>query len=420
MPTGNVARALKALREGGVVVVTDDTDREDEADLIMAAECATPESVAFFLQHTSGYLCVSVTSDRATELALPPMVAANTERHTTAFLVTVDLHTGISTGISAHDRARTARALADPYITAADLDRPGHVLPLLARDGGVLERPGHTEAGVDLCRLAGRRPAALLCEIVTADRLGMLRGPAVQRFAAEQGLPLVSIRDLIDYRRASATAVVRTGEAEIPTPFGTFHAIAYRSSETGIEHLALVLGRVDDDEPVLVRVHSECLTGDLIGSLRCDCGPQLHAALESVAAAGRGVIVYHRGHEGRGIGIGSKLRAYELQQRLGLDTVDANVHLGLKVDSRQYGVAAGVLADLGVTDIRLMTNNPDKLEHLSRHGLTITERVSIESSPTPDNLRYLTTKRDRMGHLLDLPALDGAPTPQVSLLAGGA
>jgi 3,4-dihydroxy 2-butanone 4-phosphate synthase/GTP cyclohydrolase II len=399
----SVEAAVRQLARGGIVVVTDDEDRENEGDLIMAAEHATPERVAFFLRYTSGLLCVAVTGQRARELELEPMVRDNTESRQTAFLVSVDYRPGTSTGISAGDRSATTIALADDSTTAAELARPGHVLPLLARDGGVLKRAGHTEAGVDLCRLAGRRPAALLCEVVTRDRTGMMRRPALARFAARHDLPMVTIADLIRYRRAYASLVVRAGEADIPTELATFRAIAYESTVDTQEHLALVLGNVADGDDVLVRVHSECLTGDLVGSLRCDCGPQLDLALRRIASAGRGVLVYLRGHEGRGIGLAHKLRAYQLQQHQQLDTVDANLRLGLPVDDREYGVGAHILRDLGVRRVRLMTNNPAKYRGLTGYGVDIVGRLELETVATPHNVAYLSAKRDRMGHLLRLP-----------------
>lgn len=393
--------AVAALAAGGAVVVLDDEDRENEADLIMAAEHATPRNVAFFLEHTSGFLCVALSPDRADVLELEPMVEDNTEAQGTAFLVSVDARVGTTTGISAGDRALTCRALADPATSPEDLARPGHVLPLRARPGGVLKRAGHTEAGVDLCRLAGLAPAALLCEMVTPDRLGMVRGGEAVEFARRHGLPVITIADLVRYRRGRTRLVKRSGEARIATPDAEFLVVAYRSVLEDVEHVALVLGDVADGEPVLARVHSECLTGDLFGSLRCDCGPQFRLALERIAQEGRGVVIYLRGHEGRGIGIGHKLRAYRLQEQ-GLDTVDANTALGLPVDTREYGVGAEILADLGVRDVLLMTNNPHKYGGLDGHGIRVAGRVSLQTKPTPHNIRYLATKRDRMGHLLDL------------------
>lgn len=393
-----IDEVLRTLAAGGVVAVVDDENRENEGDLIMAAQFATPEKVAFFLEYTSGFLCTAITDEAADRLALPLMVEENTESHQTAFLVSVDYRRGTSTGISAGDRAATIRALARPDIEPDELARPGHVLPLRARPGGVLERPGHTEAGVDLCRLAGLEPAALLCELVTADRLEMMRRPHVEAFAQAHQVPLCTIEDLARYRRNTHT-LTRTGQAKIPTRYGTFDAIAYRHGGEP-EHLALVIGDPATAAQPQVRVHSECLTGDVVGSLMCDCGPQFDLALEAIAGAGSGVLIYLRGHEGRGIGLGRKLQAYRLQQEDCLDTVDANLRLGLPVDSRDYQAAADILRDLGIDSIELLTNNPDKIAHLERHGVTVAARRRHETRATDHNLHYLMTKRDRMGHLL--------------------
>ncbi len=392
--------AVAAIARGEIVVVADDDDRENEGDLIMAADMATPEAMAFFVRHTSGVICVGITAERCDELALPPMVAAsaNTEALGTAFTVSVDLAEGTTTGISAADRAATVAALADPTCTAADLNRPGHIFPLRARPGGVLKRAGHTEAAVDLARLAGRRAAGALCEVVLDDGR-MARGPDLRRFADRHGLHLVSIADLIRHRTATERLVERRAAARVPTRWGEFHCHAYENTIDGQTHLAYTIGDVASDEPVLVRVHSECVTGDVFGSVRCDCGPQLQEAMRRVAEAGTGVVVYLRGQEGRGIGIAHKLRAYELQEQ-GLDTVDANVELGLPVDTREYGVGAQILRDLGVSRLRLMTNNPEKYTGLAGYGLTIDERVPIHLRVHPEAERYLRTKRDRLGHLL--------------------
>ena len=381
-------------------MVVDDEDRENEGDLIMAAEFATPEKIAFYVRHTSGVICVALTGERCDELDLPLMVERNTESNRTAFTDSVDLIQGTSTGISAGDRALTIRALADSSIGRHDLARPGHIFPLRARPGGVLKRAGHTEAAVDLARLAGLDPAGVLCEIVNDDG-SMSRVPDLERFCAEHDLLLISIADLIRHRSRTEQLVHRIGEATLPTPWGPFRCIAYRSSLEETEHLAFVQGDVGTGDPVLVRVHSECLTGDVFGSLRCDCGPQLHTAMARVATEGRGVVVYLRGHEGRGIGIGHKIRAYSLQDE-GLDTVDANLELGLPVDNREYGIGAQILAELGVHRMRLMTNNPAKYGGLEGFGLEIVERLPIQVEATPENARYLQTKRDRLGHLLDL------------------
>jgi 3,4-dihydroxy 2-butanone 4-phosphate synthase/GTP cyclohydrolase II len=377
----------------------DDEDRENEGDLIMAAEDVTPESMAFFLEHTSGVFCVPLESARADELDLPLMVVANTEAQRTAFTVTVDYRHGTSTGISASDRAATVRALIDPATRPNDLNRPGHIFPLRYRTGGVLKRAGHTEATVDLCRLAGKYPSGVLCEVVTADKTGMARLPELEEFARRHELPIVTIADLIRYRRHHEKLVKRIAEAALPTEFGQFQAFVYESVLDGEQHMALVYGDISDAQNVLVRVHSECLTGDALGSLRCDCGPQLHTALAKIAAEGTGVVVYLRGHEGRGIGLGHKIRAYALQED-GHDTVDANLELGLPVDSREYGIGAQILVDLGVTTMRLMTNNPSKYGGLEGFGLNIVERVALESRPTEFNIDYLRTKRERMGHIL--------------------
>jgi 3,4-dihydroxy 2-butanone 4-phosphate synthase/GTP cyclohydrolase II len=391
---------IAAIGRGEIVVVVDDEDRENEGDLIMAAEFATPEKIAFFVRHTSGVICAPLTAERCRELDLPLMVERNTESHRTAFTDTVDYRFGTSTGISAADRALTIRKLVDPATRPDDLARPGHIFPLIARDGGVLKRAGHTEAAVDLARLAGLEPAGVLCEIVNDDgtmaRLGDLR-----RFCDEHGLLLSSIADLIAYRRRHEKLIERVADATVPTEWGVFTCVAYRSTLDGTEHLAFVRGDVSGEEPSLVRVHSECLTGDVFASRRCDCGPQLHAAMAAIAAAGRGVVVYLRGHEGRGIGVAHKIRAYSLQEQ-GRDTVDANVELGLPVDSREYGIGAQILVDLGVRRLRLMTNNPAKYTGVTGYGLEIVERVPVETAPTEENAAYLRTKKERLGHLLRL------------------
>lgn len=400
MALSSIEEAIEQLRNGGMVVVVDDEDRENEGDLIMAAEDVTAESMAFFLEHTSGVFCSPLEAARADELDLPLMVVANTEAQRTAFTVTVDYRHGTTTGISAADRAATIRALIDPATKPTDLNRPGHIFPLRYRAGGVLKRAGHTEATVDLCRLAGKYPSGVLCEIVTKDKSDMARLPELEAFAAEHNLPLVSIADLIRYRRQHEKLVRRVAEAALPTIHGEFQAVVYENVLDGEQHMAMVYGDVTTTEPVLVRVHSECLTGDAFGSLRCDCGPQLQAALAKIAAEGAGVVVYLRGHEGRGIGLGHKIRAYALQEN-GADTVEANVELGLPVDSREYGIGAQILVDLGVTSMRLLTNNPAKYGGLEGFGLNIVERVSLESQPTAHNIDYLRTKREKMGHLLE-------------------
>jgi 3,4-dihydroxy 2-butanone 4-phosphate synthase/GTP cyclohydrolase II len=395
-----VEDAVTAIGRGEIVIVVDDEDRENEGDLIMAAEFATPETIAFFLHHTSGVICAPVTRERARELDLPLMVANNTETMRTAFTVSVDFRHDTTTGISAHDRAATVRALVDPATRPLDLLRPGHIFPLEARDGGVLKRAGHTEAAIDLARMSGLYPAGVLCELVNESKNDMARLPELQRFAETHGLVLISIADLIRYRRQTEKLVRRVAEARIPTEWGEFTCYAYESVLDGEHHIAFVKGAVQGQDNVLVRVHSECLTGDVFGSMRCDCGLQLQAAMKQVAEAGMGAVVYLRGHEGRGIGIGHKLLAYQLQDQ-GHDTVDANIALGMPVDSREYGIGAQILVDLGITTMRLLTNNPSKKGGLAGFGLEITERVPLQTAPNAENIAYLRTKRERMGHLLE-------------------
>ena len=399
----SVEDAVAAVGRGEAVVVVDDEDRENEGDLIFAAEHAPPELVAFMVRYSSGYICVAMEDEAATRLELPPMVAVNEDARSTAYAVTVDAATG-TTGISARSRAETIQRLADPARTAADFTRPGHVVPLRARRGGVLVRDGHTEASVDLARLAGCQPAGALCEIVSEDDpTDMARGEELRRFADEHGLKMISIAQLIAYRRRTERIVERVVETSLPTTYGDFTAYGYRSLIDASEHIALVTGDVAGGDEVLVRVHSECLTGDVFGSLRCDCGPQLHESMRLIQEAGRGVIVYVRGHEGRGIGLAAKLQAYRLQEE-GLDTVDANVEQGLPVDAREYSVAGQILADLGVASMNLLSNNPDKVEALSGYGPVVSGRTRVEIVPSHENIAYLRTKRDRMGH--DLPSVD--------------
>jgi len=396
-----IDRAIADVAAGRPVIVVDDEERENEGDLIFAAARATPELVAFTVRYTSGYICVPLTGEDCDRLDLPPMFHTNQDKRGTAYTVTVDAREGVTTGISAADRARTIRLLADPDAKSVDFARPGHVVPLRAKEGGVLRRPGHTEAAVDLARLAGLPPAGALCEIVSAKDPGeMARRDELEVFAAEHNLTLITIADLIAYRRRFEKQVERVAEARIPTAYGEFTAIGFDSLLDGVEHIALVAGEIGDGADVLVRVHSECLTGDVFGSLRCDCGPQLDAALAAVAAEGRGVVLYVRGHEGRGIGLMHKLQAYQLQDA-GADTVDANLALGMPADARDYGTGAQILVDLGVRSMRLLTNNPAKRAGLEGYGLTITGRVPLPIRPNPENLRYLRTKRDRMGHDLD-------------------
>ena len=398
--------AIAAIRRGEIVVVVDDADRENEGDLIVAAEDATPEKIGFFVRHTSGVICVPVLGERLDELDLPLMVEENTDAKGTAFTVSVDWRHDTTTGISAADRAATIRALADPETTSRDLTRPGHIFPLRYAEGGVLKRAGHTEAAIDLARLAGKRPAGALAEVVNDDGT-MARLPQLEAFAAQHDLLLISIADLIAYRRQNEKLVRRLAEAVIPTPYGKFNAIGYESLVDHEQHIALVFGEPSGKESVLVRMHSECLTGDVFGSLRCDCGTQLHDAMRAIAEHGEGVIVYIRGHEGRGIGIMHKLQAYKLQDG-GADTVEANLTLGFPADLRDYGTGAQILVDLGLSTLRLLTNNPAKRAGLEGYGLRIVERVAIETTPTTENLRYLETKRDKLGH--DLSALGDSAT----------
>ncbi len=395
----SIPDAVAAISRGEIIVVVDDEDRENEGDLIMAAEAATPEKIAFFVRHTSGVICTPLTGERLDELDIPLMVRENTESHRTAFTYSVDYRHGTTTGISAADRSATIRSLIDPATRPGDLARPGHIFPLRYSAGGVLKRAGHTEAAVDLARMAGLYPAGVLCEIVKEDG-EMARVPDLVEFCREHDLLMISIAELIRYRRQTEKLVRRISEARIPTDWGDFTCYVYESLLDGMQHVAFVRGAVQGEEDVLVRVHSECLTGDVFGSLRCDCGLQLEAAMRTIAQDGLGVLVYLRGHEGRGIGIGHKIRAYSLQDE-GHDTVDANVELGLPIDSREYGIGSQILVDLGITTMRLMTNNPAKYGGLEGYGLEITGRVPLESVPNPENIRYLRTKRERMGHLLD-------------------
>ncbi|MFD8748905.1 bifunctional 3,4-dihydroxy-2-butanone-4-phosphate synthase/GTP cyclohydrolase II [Streptomyces sp. NPDC059616] len=401
-----VEQAIRDIAAGRPVVVVDDEDRENEGDLVVAAEKATPEIVAFMMSECRGLICAPMENDELERLELPQMVDHNTESMRTAFTVSVDASAahGVTTGISAADRATTLRLLAGGEAGPGDFVRPGHIFPLRARSGGVLVRDGHTEAAVDLARLAGLRPAGAIVEIAGEDGV-MLRLPQLVPFARKHGLTIISIEDLIAYRRSSEPTVRREAEVRLPTAFGAFTAYGYRSTADGVEHVALVHGDLGDGDDVLVRVHSECLTGDIFQSQRCDCGPQLHASMRRITEEGRGVVVYLRGHEGRGIGLLSKLRAYELQER-GIDTLDANLELGLPADARDYAAGAQILKDLGVHSLRLMTNNPDKTAAILRHGLAVTGREPMPVQAGEHNLRYLRTKRDRMGH--DLPWLDTA------------
>jgi 3,4-dihydroxy 2-butanone 4-phosphate synthase / GTP cyclohydrolase II len=400
-----IDEALAEIRAGRMVIVVDDADRENEGDLIVAAEKITPETIAFMVRYTSGVICMPVMGERLDELHIPLMVAANTDHQRTAFTVSVDARRGVTTGISAADRSTTIRTLIDPDTRPEDVLRPGHIFPLRYREGGVLRRAGHTEAAVDLARLAGLYPAGVLCETVNDDGT-MARLPDLARFAEEHDLKLISIADLIEYRRRQEILVERVATAMIPTSWGEFRTFAYESLVDGRTHVALVLGDIGEGDDVMTRVHSECLTGDVFGSLRCDCGSQLEHALELIGKEGRGVILYIRGHEGRAIGLTHKLRAYELQDR-GRDTVEANIELGFAADQREYGIGAQILTDLGVRTMRLLTNNPDKRAGLEGYGLSIVERIPLETDPTPQNIDYLRTKAAKLGHLLEVPEGSG-------------
>jgi 3,4-dihydroxy 2-butanone 4-phosphate synthase/GTP cyclohydrolase II len=397
-PFSPIEEAIEDIREGRMVIVVDDADRENEGDLIIAAEKVTPEAIAFMVRHTSGVVCMPVVGKRLDELEVPLMVADATDSQRTAFTVSIDVLQGTTTGISASDRCATIKAVIDGSTRPSDLMRPGHIFPLRYKEGGVLKRAGHTEAAVDLARLAGLYPAGALCEIVNEDGT-MARLPDLVRFARKHGLRIISIAHLIEFRRRSEQLVRQVAEARIPTLYGEFRAVAYESTVDDRVHVAMVMGEVGDGTQILVRVHSECLTGDVFHSLRCDCGTQLDDALGKIGAAGRGVLLYIRGHEGRAIGLPHKLRAYHLQER-GRDTVEANVELGFEPDPRDYGIGAQILHDLGVRTMRLLTNNPAKRAGLEGYGLSIVERVPLETAPTEQNLPYLKAKREKLGHLL--------------------
>lgn len=395
-----VEEIVAAVGRGEMVIMVDDEDRENEGDLILAADGVTPDKIGFMLRHTSGIICLSLPGERLDELEIPMMVTRNTDARRTAFTVSVDAAQGTTTGISAADRCRTIEAVLDPDTKPEDLARPGHLYPLRYDPGGVLKRTGHTEAAVDLAKLSGRYPAGVLAEVMNDDGT-VARLPELERFAKEHDLLIGTIADLIAHRRKSEKLIERVVEARVPTRHGDFKAVGFKSLVDDRQHVALVKGDIGDGEAVLTRVHSECLTGDVFGSVRCDCGQQLDWALAQVAREGRGVVLYIRGHEGRGIGLLHKLAAYRLQDE-GLDTVDANINLGLPVDSRDYGVGSQILYDLGVRSMRLMTNNPTKRAGIEGYGLSILERIPIPVSPTNENRGYLQAKRERLGHDLDL------------------
>ena len=401
-----VEEAIEDIRQGKVVIVVDDEDRENEGDFVTAARNATPEVINFMAKHGRGLICAPLTEDHCNTLGLELMVRDNTALHETPFTVSVDLKgRGTTTGISAADRSKTMLALIDPATKAEDLARPGHIFPLKARNGGVLRRTGHTEAAVDLARLAGMEPAGCIVEILNDDGT-MARLPELLEIASRFDLKVISIEDLVAYRMRTERIIERQVDIKLPTTFGDFHLVAYRQTTTGEEHLALIKGTWDDGEPVLVRVHSSCLTGDIFGSCRCDCGPQLHRSMEMIESAGKGVIVYMQ-QEGRGIGLMNKLKAYKLQEQ-GADTVEANLMLGLGMDTRDYGVGAQILHDLGVRKMRLMTNNPKKRTGLVGYGLEIVENVPIEIVANKHNQHYLRTKKEKMGHSLSLGDPEGA------------
>jgi 3,4-dihydroxy 2-butanone 4-phosphate synthase/GTP cyclohydrolase II len=400
MGLSNIAEAIEDIKAGKFVIIVDDEDRENEGDLALAAEKVTAKAINFMAKYARGLICLPVTGKRLNELGIPLMVGDNTSKFTTAFAVSVDAKHGVSTGISAADRAQTIKVMIDPATKPDDLARPGHIFPLQAREGGVLARAGHTEAIVDLARLAGLYPAGVICEIMSEDGT-MARLPELETMADKFGIKIITVADLIAYRRRHEKLVHRVAETKLPTKYGEFAAIAYKSDVDPDEHLALVLGDISTEEPVLVRVHSECLTGDVFGSLRCDCGEQVALAMQSIAKEGRGVLLYMR-QEGRGIGFHNKMRAYALQDE-GLDTVEANLSLGFPSDLRDYGIGAQILADLGLHQIRLLTNNPKKVIGLEGYGLKVVATLPIIATPNPYNRSYLETKKKKLGHLLEIP-----------------
>jgi 3,4-dihydroxy 2-butanone 4-phosphate synthase / GTP cyclohydrolase II len=399
MPLATIPEALEDIKAGKFIIVVDDEDRENEGDLVMAAETVTPEAINFMAKYGRGLICMPVTAERLEQLRIPMMASNNTSKFGTPFAVAVEAREGTTTGISAADRAKTVQVMVNPKSKPEDILMPGHLFPLRAREGGVLVRTGQTEATVDLARMAGFSPAGVLCEIMNEDGT-MSRMPQLEKFAKKHGLKIISVADLIKYRYNNEQLVTKVAEAKLPTKFGDFKIIAYRSTTDPTEHVAVVMGNVNTEEPVLVRVHSQCLTGDVFHSLRCDCGEQIEHAMKRIAEEGRGVVLYMR-QEGRGIGLHNKIKAYALQDK-GMDTVEANLALGFKADQRDYGVGAQILCDLGIRNLRLMTNNPKKMSGLSAYGLKIVEQLPITTKPNVHNKRYLKTKQDKMGHLLKI------------------